>query len=1227
MLIASIVIFAITGLVIVFLALRSPILFKIAIRNFIKRKKSSVLAICGLLVSSAIISGALTVGDSMENAVIQSAYANLGETDEVVQSHKSFNYALYESLKNDTILDQMIDGTAPLIILPASVVNRQNSLRESTSTVIGYNNDFLQFGNLIALDGSAYSDELISNEASINEKLASRINADVGNVITLGFRSPEFSIETVYSQLVNLTQQDFIVKQVVKDESLGRFQLGSGSPVSNNVFVNLTFLQNISNMESSINAVLVSNNGGVEEGVELTGDVSQRIETILDDAIGYDEVGFHVVATDDYIKIEHGDIFFQGRYLSQVESASDSVGNVSAISPLTSYFVNTIISGNESIHYLTVTGFIPQVDAEFGLFTENGTGLEIVGDIEDDEIIITNYVAEWMGIGVGSPLTINYSVYDNTFKENFKLENFTVRYVVDIAGKADDEELMPPFPGIRGKENFDYWDPPMESFNKSLINVDDCIHWVSYYGTAENYGMTKAYITLNKAKQLWTNDLGNLTTIKVRPSQGTNSSLLAPSLGEQLNLSIGHKDAGISVSNIKLDSINSAKGVQILTETFIAFGAVVIIAGMVLIVMLVGALVEERKREIGTMRALGSKRGQVAKQFVFEGAALSSIASFIGIFVGVTIAYICIYLTNTYWPNIVEGNVISLHFTYTTIVVGFVAGFLIALITFALASYAASGMRITDALKEAATAEVGAERRRAPIAFTILGILCTLSFLLLDLGESLSLLAGLLGPVLIILAIPFLSSSYRRIGMAIAAPVAILYTVLFDIFYAAPSTSSFILFFLSGFIIVIACVLAIALNFRTFAAADRWLLGKLKAKTAVVTVALLNPIRRLGRTALSIALFAIIIFTLVALSANIAGQQINLENAVKEQGGGYDVIGETSVSLRFDLGNLSARSEEGLGQFPSSTSVVQFLTFGSPGGTCTNLNKDLPPRLIGANESFIQDNQLKFSSALNHDIADSDLIWSDLEVSREDGAIPALGELNTVIWILQKDLNDYIEIIDEFGQTRKLVIVGILQNSVFPGSMFISENNIDMLYPIKAEYNFFLFKTPEPSSFASYLETELGSYGMDAREVEEVVKENLSVEWSYMSLFQSLLIFGLFVGTAGLALRTAKAVFERRKEIGILRALGFTRNMVLKTFLLESIHIALIGILIGIISGMLVSILFFGPTSGAGYGAVIPWVAIAIIAIVVFIASIISAALPSLKAARMEPVDALRKYE
>jgi ABC-type antimicrobial peptide transport system permease subunit len=65
-------------------------------------------------------------------------------------------------------------------------------------------------------------------------------------------------------------------------------------------------------------------------------------------------------------------------------------------------------------------------------------------------------------------------------------------------------------------------------------------------------------------------------------------------------------------------------------------------------------------------------------------------------------------------------------------------------------------------------------------------------------------------------------------------------------------------------------------------------------------------------------------------------------------------------------------------------------------------------------------------------------------------------------------------------------------------------------------------------------------------------------------------------------------VSERRQEIGILRALGFRRRMILAVFVLENSYISLLGILIGILLGIDVGYAFaVSPNSGLNF--VIPW--------------------------------------
>ena len=269
-----------------------------------------------------------------------------------------------------------------------------------------------------------------------------------------------------------------------------------------------------------------------------------------------------------------------------------------------------------------------------------------------------------------------------------------------------------------------------------------------YYWTAYG-GSPKAYITLDRAKELWSNDLGTLTAIKVKG----NVSALLPILRSDLNASIVTGDAGMVVSQIKKQGIESASGVQLLTETFLSFGAIAIVAGMVLVAGLVGVIMEDRRREIGTLGALGYRRGQITGIFAIEALVLSLIASAVGIAAGILVAGVSIWLTNTYWTNIMEGTTVSLYFTLDTLMIGYAAGVVLSFLAFTIFAYWASRVPIAQSLREVEVAPT--PRPMLPRVFVALGVLLTIVYFLAPMDATYGSLAALAGPVFIALFSPF----------------------------------------------------------------------------------------------------------------------------------------------------------------------------------------------------------------------------------------------------------------------------------------------------------------------------------------------------------------------------------------------------------------------------------------------------------------------------------------
>ena len=115
-------------------------------------------------------------------------------------------------------------------------------------------------------------------------------------------------------------------------------------------------------------------------------------------------------------------------------------------------------------------------------------------------------------------------------------------------------------------------------------------------------------------------------------------------------------------------------------------------------------------------------------------------------------------------------------------------------------------------------------------------------------------------------------------------------------------------------------------------------------------------------------------------------------------------------------------------------------------------------------------------------------------------------------------------------------------------------------------------------------------------------------------------LFGAAIGLMNIML---VAVNERTREIGLIKAIGGTRKSIRSQFLFESVFISLIGAIFGIILGVIV-----GNVVGIFLhtGFVVPWGWVIIGIVVCSAVGLFAGLYPAVKAARLDPIVALR-YE
>jgi putative ABC transport system permease protein len=760
---------------------------------------------------------------------------------------------------------------------------------------------------------------------------------------------------------------------------------------------------------------------------------------------------------------------------------------------------------------------------------------------------------------------------------------------------------------------------------------------------------------------------------------GNVSSQNLSALEQHLDSLVGMDDLSLSVRAVKLDALEQAEASSgVLSAMFLVFGSFTIAAGILLIITIVTMMIDVRQKEYATVRALGMTRSDLRYTTLVEGSIAATVGCAIGSLIGVGLAWVIGIGFSTVFAN-AGADVFSFHVDISSLLAGWFWGFHIAMMTLYGSALWSSRMIIVHALKNVP--------QRVPkhvpwgLYLFIIGalalVLFSTGFFFIG-GDLLAHSAWIiLGCAVVLFICPILFwivpvfrakrtpegslPTYREAPRRTIGFIGVLLLVWTGLpswidpvrSGLTPNEFSFIII---GLVQVFAGVLVLA------ALAPLMIRSALRLASfksgAVVPVALSYPLHKPLRTAVVMGMFSITVFSVIVLSGYTLQFENYSSNFVEESEGEFELMLSSARSRplqlespvsEWDLQNTDVNQIDAVGRVYRAQAFIE-----------NNEGERSPYILRGVDRDFSEHGGLPlhlWDSSLGQS---SEEAWLNMQkqgdvvfVDASFGLESSLDGTNVGIFALK--VGENITIIDsqQPSHRREVMVGGILEQSSYlfsagiwmpsepvleqyDGSLtrvYVSVSDNAQPSPDfdtdEVRYFSAAGKTPSEreaaTELAERLRLDLEKDGVDVSLIAEDVALIQALVLSILALFEGYLAIGLMIGIAGIGVVTYRSVSERRKHIGMLRALGFTRGMVARVHLIEVGWVSLLGIINGIVVGLMFHVgLHSAIWESEGADLVLPWTTVFWVffggVFLVYLATLI----PVRAVSKIQPSEALR---
>jgi len=613
-------------------------MIQLARRGFRFYWKSHVAAGLAILVAAAVLTGAMSVGDSIKASLLRQAQWRLGKTRLAVAHSGLFRADLAGDLAGALHV-----SVAPVLLGQGFADSPDGAARVGDIQVLGVDERFWNLGPGQGINPLKDMEQ----QVAISEPLARRLHLAVGQDILVRLSTTGgMPIEAVLApEQQRLTAFRWTVGRIVDGDAFGRFDLYSRPDGGMNIFIPLARLHALLHPDTStVQVNLLLMDAAVQSSTVLQG--IKSLWQLPDAGLELREpnglTGF---------ELRSDGVFF-------ADSMAQSIARqIPAHQQVLTYFVNELRAGDNTAPY----SFVGAIEdpADTGLFTT----------LAADEMIINENLADDLGVSEGGKIEIRYFVPSQGKSLSEQSAAFTVKTVVPMMGTGADTSLMPSFEAMADAENCRDWKPGIP-IDFSRIRPEDEQYWQQYKGAP------KAFIAMKTARQLWSSRFGTITAMRF-PAAGNDSKALA----KRIVSAVEPSDAGFAIldtGSVRTAAAGTTDFSGLVTGlSFFLIAAALILAGLVYSFAL-----QRRLSQLGILSAAGLPQGQLFTVFILEHSLVVVPAVLLGIPAGMIFTKLILAGLNSIWASAAGGLQILFSVRYQTLLLTGLLSVVLALIIF-----------------------------------------------------------------------------------------------------------------------------------------------------------------------------------------------------------------------------------------------------------------------------------------------------------------------------------------------------------------------------------------------------------------------------------------------------------------------------------------------------------------------------------------------------------------